>query len=457
MLTPWLLILTIPATAVAAEVLPPIDLVRGLRSAKIAHSEGEHAREFESLRAVRSAFPDDFSTLYAMLVYHRDHDTTEEQLKSLRQALVAELVDPGKRPPLSLLSLVAADVAADADTLRSMADHLERRTRGEEAKDAGLLELLTSVYLRLDDDGGYIDAFERLNAVEPTDLRRWQLLRHYRRNARDEDAAAFIADWLKEAGPKGQLRTAYVRVLSRLGRYDDVVKQVDLLLAEREQARRELLGDAFNLGTGASEPYRAHSVILEAAWNLRDAGEDAAAERLFRRVVETDPENEAAVNALLYLYGSAEELDARQAEIDAELAAEEDPFALFTEGTERLTAGDAAGALPLLRRAAPSLPKLEAAWYNLGMAAYQTEDWETVVEAFGVASDLNATRVQTVYFRGLALEKLDRCEEAVGALEATLTLDPTKHLAHYYLASCFRELGELAKSKHHRELYDASR
>ncbi|MEO1083083.1 MAG: hypothetical protein AAFY88_02465 [Acidobacteriota bacterium] len=95
-----LLLLAAPVAETSVTALPPSDLVRGLRAAKIAHTKGDHTREFESLRATRDAYPEDFSTLYAMLSYHRDHGTIDEQLASLKSALSDELTRPENRPSM---------------------------------------------------------------------------------------------------------------------------------------------------------------------------------------------------------------------------------------------------------------------------------------------------------------------------------------------------------------------
>jgi len=356
------------------------------------------------------------------------------------------------------LSLVLGDEDLDSTLLNRVAAHLDRRTQGAEP-DADLLELLTFAYTRLKDSTRGLETLERLVAIEPTTYRRWRLVYAYRKAERWQDAANFVGQWIK-IEKAANLRSAYVDLLSRAGQLDLLTEQVELLLAEQQATRAA--GDepavrASHLVDTQSNPLRVGMwVVRTAAWNLRDAGKDEAAERFFHKVLELDPEDQEVRNALLYLYGSEEELQALEHEAKARWQQEEDPNALFEEGTQRLTAGDAESALELLKKAAPGLAHLEPAWYNLGMAAYRVEDWATVAEAFGKASELNPERSQSFFYRGLALEKLGSCSDAVVDLEKALELDAGRHLAHYYLAACYARLGQPAKAKSHRALYDAA-
>ena len=452
----YLLILGLMSTPVAeaASSLPDVDLLRGIRAARIAHLDGDHDRELETLKQSVEAFPDDMSVLYALLVHHRNHAVSEEDTRRLRESLLALIDDPEGTPPAMVLSWMITDQDADRDLLSRVVAHLERRAR-RPSPDARLLELLGYAYERLGDVEGETEALERLVAVEPTTYRRWRLVNRYRDAGRWQDAADFVGEWL-EADAAANLRTTYIDLLSRVGRLDEVVEQVELLLEERQAKPQASVAKATHIGDASTAPLSGMWVVRNAAWNLRDGGKDEAAERLFRKVLELDPDDEEVRNALLYLYGSEEELRALQDEAAARWQEEEDPNALFEEGTQRLTAGDAESALELLKKAAPGLPHLEAAWYNLGMAAYRVEDWPTVAEAFGKAAELNGERSQSFFYRGLALEKLKRCAEAVPALEKALALDSDRKLAHYYLAACYSRLGKSEKARSHRALYDAA-
>ena len=194
-------------------------------------------------------------------------------------------------------------------------------------------------------------------------------------------------------------------------------------------------------------------LLTEVAWHLRDAGRDAEAERLFRRALTFAPDSPELHAVLLYLYSTEEERQAHAATLEEKWQRVTDPRALLDEGTQRLAAGDAAGALDLLRRAAQGYPDLEAPWYNLGIAAFKLHDWSTAEAAYRRAAELNPGRADSAFFRGVALLQLERCREAVEVLLRALELDPGRVDAHYHLAVCYQKLGDAEAAARHRRLY----
>ncbi|MCG8455257.1 MAG: tetratricopeptide repeat protein [Holophagales bacterium] len=472
----------------AASGLPPADLLRGLRSARIAHMRGEHEQELAMLTATHELYPDDLSAIEARLHYHRNHEGPPEKVRELRTLLADRLASPSAAWPIATLIPLAHLSSDDPAVMRAIADHLLRRADQLRTEDEELLGLLGELSGRLGDEDLHVRVLERLEQLAPAFAIRWQLVRLYRVQGRHEEAATLLERWLGDEDPPGIVRSTYISVLSRLGRLAELEAQLELRAAELGLTNGQiaslgaeptiLRGDPTSTSAtpdpgpalvisgsvSGSEPdsrmvsrLRFVYEIESSAWLLRDAGRDEAAERLFRWALAIAPENPRLRSIVTHLYGSPEELRALAEVEDLRWTRESDPQDLFAEGTKRLTAGDSASALELLRRAAPGLPRLEAAWYNLGMAAYREEAWETVVEAFGKAAELAPERAQTFFFRGLALEKLDRCAEAVPDLDRAVTLDPSRAIAHYYLADCYARLGEAAKSAHHRQLYDARR
>ena len=360
----------------------------------------------------------------------------------MRASLIATVTKDGADVPLDVLSQLASQ-HDDPAALQAIADELERRVAGAQSQDRPTLVALYNLRVRQDDTAGAIEAREKIFEIEPTMANRRELLYLYRSEKRWQDAADLVKDWMELADSKAHLRRVYIDLLSRLNRLDQVEEQVDQMLSEITDKEEYVQLIYF-------------AAVREAAWNLRDAGLDDGAERLFRRVAALNPKDQEALAALLHFYGSEEELALLAAAESQKWADEDDPHALFEEGTARLTAGDAEGAFPLLQRAAPGLPNLEPAWYNLGMAAYRVENWETVAKAFGRAGELNDSRPHTFLYRGLALEKLGRCDQAVVALDRAVQLDPSLTNAHYYLASCYRWLGRNEDAARHRKLYQAS-
>jgi tetratricopeptide (TPR) repeat protein len=247
---------------------------------------------------------------------------------------------------------------------------------------------------------------------------------------------------LQVPGAPESLRELYVTTLARLGRFDEMSAQLDRL-APGAAADENAIARYLNL-------------LIEAGWALRDAGRDAEAEALFRRALALDPSSASARQVLLHLYGSAEERAAHETAVAERRALEEDPQALYEEGSQLLAAGDPATARDLLARAAPGLEGTrfaEAAWYNLGLAAFKLEQWPAAAEAFGEAVRLHPTRADAQFQLGYALHRAERCAEAIAPLEAALELAPGRNETHYFLAACHSALGDAAAAARESELY----
>ena len=280
--------------------------------------------------------------------------------------------------------------------------------------------------------------------------------------------AAQLLKTLIDRGDTG-LRWSYIVALSRMGRSEEVLQQIDVLVSEEVQ---RLPAETASAGPPPGEaspseilaargsPGQAVGLagLLETvAWNLRDAGRDAEAEQLFRRALALSPRSAELHAVLLHLYSTAEERRAHADALERKWQGESDPRALLDEGTQRLAAGDAAGAFDLLRRAAPAYPDLEAPWYNLGIAAFKLHEWATAEEAYRHAAELNPARADSVFFRGVALIYLERCAEATEALQRALEIDPQRVDAHYHLAACYQRLGDAGAAARHRRLYEAAK
>jgi tetratricopeptide (TPR) repeat protein len=201
-------------------------------------------------------------------------------------------------------------------------------------------------------------------------------------------------------------------------------------------------------------------LLVNIAWTMRDLGRDAEAEALFRRVLRFEPGRQDVSLALLHLYGSAEERAAAERVAVERRAAETDPLALFEEGSDLLGAGNPAAARDLLARAAPALAGsgyAEAAWYNLGSAAFKLERWEEAANAFAEASAVHPERSESHFKRGVALFHLGRWGDAVGSLRRALELQPERRDVHYFLAGSYTQLGDSAAAARHRALFEEKR
>jgi tetratricopeptide (TPR) repeat protein len=258
-----------------------------------------------------------------------------------------------------------------------------------------------------------------------------------------EDAARLLEQQLAEDAFY-IFRMKYISILAKLGEYDKLVAQLELL-DESDGA-----GD-YQYSRGLE------SLLLQVAWDLRDAGKDAEAEQIFRRLLVLVPENDEARNSILHLYSSEEERAAHRAALEASWQEEENHGKLAAEGANKLAGGDAAGAFELLQRAVAGLPDNEVAWFNCGLAAIQLEKWSDAERALARAIEINPSRAEAYLYRGAALQGLERCSEAIPLLDKAIALSSALTQTHFYLYFCHHALGNYEASEKHRKLYDASR
>jgi tetratricopeptide (TPR) repeat protein len=237
----------------------------------------------------------------------------------------------------------------------------------------------------------------------------------------------------------------YIEALAKTNRYDKVVEQLDVLSASLTSVQLSMVGPTMN------------TLLRQVGWDLRDQGDFEGSEKIFRKLLEVDPQDAEARAAILHFYSTEEEQAAQQIELEKRWGETDDPHALLSRGGNLLASGDAAGAIDLLRRSVAELPDSEIAWFNLGLAAIQVEDWSLADEAFARATALNPGRAIAFLNHGTALEKLGRCPEAVEVLNRALTLQPDLGQAYYYLYTCFAALGEQQKAVDARKKYNESR
>jgi tetratricopeptide (TPR) repeat protein len=421
-----------------AVALPPEECVRMLREARLAGALGDEAAELEHLRAAVETFPREVSVLYALIEYGRRHPLPSGERGTILARLRERLADPALPLAAGVVRRIAIDPDADDVSLRVITEGVGLRVVGAGAgQEAPWLAVLAQLQTRLGEIEAAAETLERLWRAEPADDVAWSLFTLYRELDRSREAAALIdaSAALREALPQ-----VHVQLLIEAGRHDDAVRRVE-----------EILGDL------DPENLMAPRFLADVAWHLRDAGRDAEAEGMFRRVLALDPDHADARGALLHLYAHAEERAEHLAAAARRWREEDDPQALLDEGTQRLAAGDAEGALELLEWSVPHFPRLEPAWFNLGMAAYRAERWPTVDQAFARAAELNPERAASFFFRGIALVHLERCGEAIPVLERSLELDAERYQAHYYLAGCYRQLGDAAAADGHEAHYQATR
>lgn len=444
------------------DLLPPIGCVQLLREARIAGMGGDVDAEFEILRRAVEEFPDEIAALYELLA----HPRMRSDPQSLFDATARRLASMDSPVPKEVLIYLAGHPRLPQEALVQILGALEARS-ADAPTDPEILRVVARLQQRLDREDDMIKTLDRLLGIEDTIELRRRLFRLYSARGQWERAAdVFPRDFL--ADPQGRfLRTRFLDALSRTGRVEELEKMLaDESMADliRSEATRPEETATLQLGylrvqaeatTATAMPMSAN-LLEHLAWNLRDARRDEAAERLFRRAASS-----TARTALIHLYGSEEDRRRLAAEIAERWGEVEDPDVLFNRGTALLTNGDFEGALPLLERAAPRLPDLEPAWYNLGLAAYRLKHWERAANAFAHAAELAPERMASFLYRGMALSQLEQggelCRDLIKTFTRALELGADDASIHYHLAMCHHRLGDAETSKREYALYEAER
>ncbi|HVS63831.1 MAG TPA: tetratricopeptide repeat protein [Thermoanaerobaculia bacterium] len=449
--------------------LPTVECLQALRSARIARMRAEPLRageveadagagsaELDRLLEALTPCGERIEWLQALLDHERRFGLPPEAHELVHEDLLARLADPAVEIPEAVADHLIYEPDLDPRVRAVVATAYQRRIAAQAQPSRRALQTL----VHLLESSGRLDeaaaVLERLAAIDVGETSDWSLVRLYRQLERWPDAVRVTRRITARSELHANLfGPQLVHLLVRAGDPDGALHEL--------QALEQRAGSS-TLSGGVSE-----ALYVSLAWELRDAGLDEQAERLFRRVlerpsstgasllaeVETAPGNaaEEAALAVLHLYAGDDERELlnRQA-IDA-AAGSEDPFELYESGTRALTSGKLEEAFALLQRAAPELPELEAAWYNLGLVAYRLDRFEAAAEAYGRANRLNPERADGWFFQGLALVSLERCADAIEPLENALRLDPARTLAHYHLGHCYHGLGRPEEGDRHLDAY----
>jgi tetratricopeptide (TPR) repeat protein len=443
--------------------LPALDCVRALRSARIARMLEQPAVELERLQQGREPCAENLGWLQAMLDYERRVPLSPAAHDELHDVLLRRLAEPLTQVPEPVINHLVYEPDLAPELRDAVIGAFERQVAGQEAPSLLALRALAHMFLEDEREAEAALVLERLATVDAGETSDWQLASLYQGLERWNDAARV----LRRIMSRGPLQT---RLLQQ--RLIEVLLQA----GDDRAALREVtaLAEGPAAGSGEQESPVTADVFLELAWRFRDATLDAEAEQLFRRALEM-PERTAAILALeqgaapsplasreaslalAHLYTDGEERKELLERASGSSDSAEDPFALYELGSQQLTSGETEAAFLLLSRAAPELPELEAAWFNLALAAYRLKRWQEAADAYQRACELNSERADSWFFLGMAWVNLERCSEAVEPLETALRLDPSRSLAHYHLASCYDRLDRPDAANEHRRAYQEAR
>lgn len=126
----------------------------------------------------------------------------------------------------------------------------------------------------------------------------------------------------------------------------------------------------------------------------------------------------------------------------------------FDSALDLLAQKDYAGAIPLLKQAvetSPDDPNNAEAWYQLGKASMETENFPDAETALKKAKVLDPTKPGVSFYIARMYDKKGRKIQAVQALEEERTLSPDSEAVLDALASLYSETGQSERSI---ELYE---
>ncbi len=449
------------ASAIAQATLPDRECVERLREARIAAETGEPERSRQEQLAALALPSCELAALADLLVPLQAGDLPAEEADRLRTRMIELVSDPDQPLAAGLATYLAASVGSDAER-EVLLGALRRRAAAPLPPSTEVLEAVVGLELALGRRQAARSSLQLLLEVAPTEALEWKSL------LLDEELGnwAAVVDratrMLAKPNPPTHLHQLRILGLAHLGRTSELLPALEAIAPPAPQGPEIPAVTMF----GKPQPSHFARLLLSVAWALYGGGLDAEAEATFRRAgaytrgAPDSWEAEHARTVLLHLFGSPEERAAHQRREKARRQSETNPQALYDEASRLLAAGDTESAFTMLQRAAPELQGThfeEAAWYNLGIAAFRLERWLESAEALDRAIALQPERGASYHQRGIALFQLGRCSEAVSTLERALELQPEKHQAYYYLAQCYRQLGRPEAAERARTRYEAGR
>lgn len=433
---PWFPVAAGPVEGTKASVdLPPVECVRMLRWARAKLEQGDEQGGARLLRETVDQFPGEVVALIALWDFHRQFGLPEEEAVRLRGILTHRLADPRSSLPPGVLRYLIRRPDAGKEELELLLTAANARLKDD---DLEMIRTIAYLQTRLELFEDSRETYGKLRDLAPSAALDWTCVLLDIDLERWADAAEGLESVVAAKGTSIISRLMYIDVLSRLGRYDEMLRQIDHL-SSNNTLMTEFLND----------------ILADSAWNLRDAGKDREAEAVFKRILAADPKNQEALAATLYLYGSEEELQAHRAALQSAREEETEPDKLAEQGGNLLAAGDAEQAFELLDRASRSLADEEIVWFNLGLAALKLERWEAAQRALLQATKINPERAESFLNRAIALQKIGRCAEAIEALKRTLKLTPERTDAYYYVYACHVELGNTEAAQEALRRYNA--
>ena len=187
---------------------------------------------------------------------------------------------------------------------------------------------------------------------------------------------------------------------------------------------------------------------LEAAWARHRAGDLAAAERGYRRVLALDPGNASALQHLAAFERGRGELGSALARLlKAVTSVPGDASCRSNLANLLQESGRPAEALAHYREALRLAPGHLPARFNLGKALQRLGDFEAAVACFEALCALAPEDPGAWCALGLAQHDAHRAQAALGSQRRALALDPALPDAHDAIGALFMERGAFAEAE----------
>ena len=113
------------------------------------------------------------------------------------------------------------------------------------------------------------------------------------------------------------------------------------------------------------------------------------------------------------------------------------PEELFEAGTAALSSGNAAAAIPLLKKVVEIDPKHKQAWNDLGLAYLRLGEFSGAAEAFRKQIEVNPYDEHAYDYLGIALQQEQKYPEAIEAYKKQIDVNPLDPIAHAALGGLY--------------------
>jgi len=289
---------------------------------------------------------------------------------------------------------------------------------------------------------------------------------------------------LAEHGDKKQSMTIALQLLEKNPKFEPAIKLKGMLLEEEGQGAEAAKTYAEALKLAPNDP---ELLLKLGVFNLT-AGDKDEAIKLLQRCTRIHPTDGDANFYLAQAYHLNGQNELALGAIRQSLKAEPDNASVWQKYGELLCdAGDCEGGLGWLlkaQKADPTLPRID---FDIAATDYKLMDWASTAQYATRAADAQANDVaalqllasanlklahwqeaETAFQRTLVLKnddaelllglgqclvELKKFDSAVQTLQSVLKIDPTRLVAHFYLARAYAGVGRSEDAQHEAALH----